>query len=288
MLTMMQGGVCFLDYGPIQMTIDIECKRQKRTQLAERVAYDVIAEFEQTISHIDMIKSYRRQIVQQDNYSSVFKKLVAAVDRLGRSDFTLLAAIAGSFSEFALEKALDYGAERVIINNGGDIALSDVTGQPIVVAVPLQLTQANGAYVEIKVASNDGISGICASGLGGRSFTKGIASVAVVMAENASVADICATHIANQTNAESDKIVRAKAEEIDSQTDIKGHLVTLKVGAIDRKTKLTALLNGYNTLEKLQKEKIVKGGIVVVKDEIMMLPERIATLQIKSCFKNEQ
>ncbi len=288
MFTMMRSGVGFLNYGPIRMTIDIECNQQKSTQLVEQVAHDVVVQFEKVLSHIDVIKSYRDNIASVTSDSAVFKKLVDAVDCLGRSDYTLMAAIAGSFSEFALESALAYGAERVIINNGGDIALSDITGRPIVVAVPLQLERSNSAYMQIKVLPEDGISGICSSGLGGRSFTKGIASVAVVLAKSASVADICATYLGNQTNAQSEKIVRAKAEAIDSETDICGHLVTLSVGDIDHKTKLLALLNGYNALEKLKKDRIIKGGIVVVKDEIMMLPEKIATLQATSCFKNVQ
>ncbi len=199
-----------------------------------------------------------------------------------------MAAVAGSFSEFALERAMAYGAERVIINNGGDIALSDNIGQPIVVAVPISLAAPKGPHMQIEILPDEGIAGICSSGLGGRSFTKGIASVAVILADKASTADICATYIANQTNAESAEIVRAKAEEIDSQTDIRGHVVTLKVGNIDRKTKMMALLNGYNAMEALFKKKIIRGGIIVVADEIMMLPEKVATLQKNSCFRTLQ
>jgi ApbE superfamily uncharacterized protein (UPF0280 family) len=279
MIKILDDGRCFLNYGPIQMTIDIEVNSQKREELEKNIAKKVIEEFERMLPFIEKIKKNKIVSRTNTNYPVVLKKLTKAVDTIEDKSYTLLAAIAGSFSEYALEEALEIGGERVIINNGGDIALKDIYGKDIKVGIPLNNNSKE--HLQLTIRGDDGIEGICTSGFGGRSFTKGIASTAVALASKASIADICATYIGNETNVNDKSILRANAEEIDSGTDLKGHQITVKVGNITKKKKLEALLRGYNSAEKLYNEKIIKGSVIVVDNEIIMIPQNIAKIKNK-------
>ena len=275
MIQEMNDQRLFINHGPIQMLLDLTYNNKKQPEMAQLVAQDVIKQFEAMLSYMSEIKAHKQYNHIPDNYTIVFKKMIMAVKQLEDESFSPLAAVAGSFSEYALEKSLEYGAQRVIINNGGDIALKDITGKPIVVGIPLE-TKLSGQQLIMSVTENMGIEGICTSGFGGRSFTKGIATKAVAFCEKASVADVCATYIGNMTNVDDPHITRVLAEEIDSGTDIAGQLVTLKIGQLSRKSQLKALLNGYNAVEALYNKSIIKGGAIVLGQDIMMIPENIA------------
>lgn len=285
MIEVMNDQRVFLNYGPIQMLLDISSNGLKQPEIAFNVANRVLSQFDDMLDYIEEAKMLSFNSKIPDCYPEVLKKMMLAVRLLGDESYTPLAAVAGAFSEYALEDALEQGAGRVIINNGGDIALRDVEGNPIIVGIPLT-DDPNGRRLEISITDNMDIRGICTSGLGGRSFTKGIADKAVAMAHTASVADVCATYIGNQTNVDDKAIIRAYAEEIDSGTDLRGHLVTLKVGKITKESLLRALLNGYEATEALYNSEIIKGGVVVVGENIMVIPDKMAVIKNKE-DKNE-
>jgi ApbE superfamily uncharacterized protein (UPF0280 family) len=77
------------------------------------------------------------------------------------------------------------GGTKVIVDNGGDIAIRLRKGEVVKVGVKTEIDAKQPAYL-ISVDSTMGIGGIATSGLGGRSFTKGIASAATVLSETAS------------------------------------------------------------------------------------------------------
>jgi hypothetical protein len=260
------------------MVLDISSMGSKQQEIATSVANNVLRQFDQMLHYIEEAKALKFESEIPDCYPETLKKMIFAVRLVGDRSYTPLAAVAGAFSEYALEDALEQGAGRIIINNGGDIALRDVEGNPIMVGIPLT-DNPNGRRLEISITDNMGIRGICTSGLGGRSFTKGIAHKAVALAHRASVADVCATYIGNQTNVDDKAIIRAYAEEIDSGTDLRGHLVTLKVGNIKRESKLRALLNGFEAMESLYKRNILIGGVVAIGEDIMVIPDKIAVIK---------
>lgn len=268
----------FINHGPIQMTLDIMCDGVKQPPMAKAVAQDVINQFDRLLDFMPEIKASKHYDDIPDKYPIILKKMIGAVKALGDETFTPLAAVAGSFSEYALERSLKYGAERVIINNGGDIAFKDISGKPIVVGIPLEEDTLNGQIV-MSITKDMDIEGICTSGFGGRSFTKGIATKAVAFAKKASIADICATYLGNKTDVDDPQIIRTFAEKIDSGTDIVGQLVTLKIGKLSKESHLKALLNGFNAAEELVNQSIIKGGAIVLGKDVMIIPENIAIIK---------
>lgn len=274
MVEILDNQKVFINNGPIQMVLDISTGSEKTPELGLEVSKYVIAEFNRLAEYIPYIKSNKALKINENKPSIVLEKMMNAVKKSGDKSLTPLAAVAGSFSDFALERALELGATRVIVNNGGDIALKDITGDPIKVGIPL-----NDTELVIDITPESNINGICTSGLGGRSFTKGIATAAVSLGETAAIADACASYLGNETNVEAENIVRCYAEEIDSETDIPGHLITLKVGDIGKINVYKALLNGLKKAEELCNNNIIKGAVLCVKDKIIMVPDNIAVLK---------
>jgi hypothetical protein len=96
---------------------------------------------------------------------------------------------------------------------------------------------------------------VTTSGIGGRSFTRGIASAVTVIAANASIADAASTAIANACFVRDSNIRQMPAEQIDPNTDLAGQLVTIGIG------KLTGSKRRIAQARALQRaEDLVAGG----------------------------
>jgi ApbE superfamily uncharacterized protein (UPF0280 family) len=114
-----------------------------------------------------------------------------------------------------------------------------------------------------------GIGGVATSGLGGRSFTKGIASAATVLSQSASLADAAATVIGNSTHVEDPSIKRSLAERIYPDTDIAGEWVTTEVGKLSQEKIEEALRNGLSKADSICQKGFIKAALVAVKDRVV-------------------
>jgi len=113
-----------------------------------------------------------------------------------------------------------------------------------------------------------GVGGIATSGLGGRSFTKGIASAATVLAGTASFSDAAATVIGNSTNVKDSRIKRSLAETIYPDTDIAGEWVTVEVGELSWEIIEEALQRGLSKADSICRKGLIKGALVAVKGRV--------------------
>ncbi len=269
MIKILEDNRVFLDYGPIQMAIDCFVDGVKNSEISCVVANCVLAEFNRLTPFVNMLKEMRTFKEPNEKLPTVLNKMITGVAKTGYDELNTLGAVAGSFSEYGAEIGGSLGATKVIINNGGDIAIYNTEETPIKVGIPFK----DGGKMVICIKKEDEICGICTSGMSGRSFSKGIATFVSVFADKASVADGCATYIANMTDCDDENIVRCFAEEIDEGTDIRGQVVTVKVGKLSKESKLKAVLNGYTVAEKLYNDGVIKGAVVCVDEIIMKIPE---------------
>jgi len=272
MIEKLQDNRIFVNHGPIQMVIDVSVGGTRDVEIGVKVGEHVLNQFDKLVPYVPELKEMRAFKGTNADFPEVLNKMIIAVEKSGYEELNILGAVAGAFSDLALEKAIELGATRVIINNGGDIALKDLEGKPIKVGIPYAGNDIKKQLV-LTITEDKGINGICTSGLGGRSFTKGIATAAVALASDAATADACATYLGNMTNVEDENIIRCLAEEIDSGTDIKGQLITLKVGKISQEKKYRALLNGLKVAEDLYNKKIIKAAILCIDELIVRYPE---------------
>lgn len=262
----------YIEYGPTRMVLDVFVGEKRVPEIGIIAAERLVLEIDNLAQYMPQLRKMRAFSKVSDDFPSVLNKMITAVEKSGYEELNTLGAVAGSFSDLALEYVSGLGATRAIINNGGDLALNDLTGKDIKVGIPLDKDSSKEQLV-LTINQEMNVHGICTSGIGGRSFTKGIAKAAVVLAEDSATADACATYIGNMTNVEDENIIRSLAEKIDSCTDIPGQMITLKVGHLSEKSKYKALLNGLDVAEALFKKSIIKGAVICIEDKIVKYPE---------------
>lgn len=222
----------------------------------------------------------KRPLGEADTFSAtlppVLLAMYAAVKASGDFTLTPMAAVAGSFADAVADFLVGLGAARVIVNNGGDIALRLSAGaEPVVVGLNPGL-QDKGCSHTFSVEADSGIRGIATSGLGGRGFTLGVASAVTVLAQCSSVADACATSIANSTTVNHPAIVRMPAEKLDPQTDIRGQLVTVAVPSLELKAYEEALQSGITRAQQLLDRGIIGGAAICAGPYMSVIPPSFA------------
>jgi ApbE superfamily uncharacterized protein (UPF0280 family) len=121
----------------------------------------------------------------------------------------------------------------------------------------------------ISIDSTMGIGGVATSGLGGRSFTKGIASAATVISKTASFADAAATVIGNFTNVGDANIARSLAEEIYPDTDIAGEWITTKVGELSQEKVGEALSRGLSKAYSICQKELILGALIALRGKVV-------------------
>lgn len=271
----LEPGKIILDYGPILMTIEASRKGFPLSKAAIKGAKMAMEELN-ALSQVQWrAKMAASGTASDDSDPDVLKLMIQASKATEEPDITPMAAVAGAFAEKTLNKTRKFGAKKIIVNNGGDIAVCLEHNSSIRVGIISNLSDRQIThYIEIK--DNEHIGGIATSGFGGRSFTKGIASALVVLAESASLADACATMVANAVFADHPTIRQTPAEQIDPLTDIKGQMVTESVGKLDPKTIQTAIALGKEKFFQYRERGLLQGVVIAVQGQIWMYPGGIA------------
>ncbi len=187
--------------------------------------------------------------------------MVAAVAAVGAADLTPMAAVAGTIADAVADRLAAMGMHRAVVNNGGDIAVRLADGQSVRVGLRSAIDDPCIAGV---LTLDDRASdwGVATSGLGGRSFTRGIASAVTVVAERTAVADAAATAVANACNVEDENIMRRPAEALDPDTDIAGLTVTVRVGPIHPARQRRALARAAENAEALCEAGLIRGAVI--------------------------
>jgi ApbE superfamily uncharacterized protein (UPF0280 family) len=160
----------------------------------------------------------------------------------GECFITPMAAVAGSVAEAVLEAMLAVPLDRMIVNNGGDIAISLAPGQHVVagmVARPEQLR----LFGQMRIEADHATRGVATSGFGGRSDTFGIADAVTVVARSASKADAAASIVANAVDLPGHPAI-SRAPSNRAQSDLGDRRVTHAVGALSADEIATALEHG--------------------------------------------
>jgi ApbE superfamily uncharacterized protein (UPF0280 family) len=135
------------------------------------------------------------------------------------------------------------------VNNGGDIAVRLAPGERFETGIVGDLAKPK-ITATARIAAGDPVGGIATSGWRGRSFSLGIADAVTVLARDGAAADAAATLIANAVNVEHAAIMRKPARALDPDSDLGEHLVTVEVGALDRRSIGEALARGRRAAEE--------------------------------------
>jgi len=196
-------------------------------------------------------------------------KMVNSVLAIGDEDLTPMAAVAGTIADQVADFLFEHGMTKVVVDNGGDVAIRADTEEPITVGIRPDVNDQAVPYV-IDLDPDLRSHGVATSGLGGRSLTRGVASAATVVAQTASLADAAATAVANASFLEDEQVLRRLAEELDPYTDIAGLDVTVKVGPLSEEKKNKALSQAIRKAEDLVRRGVILGAFVAVQGVVDM------------------
>ena len=267
-------GKVALDFGPTQMNIQVYGEGAGTAVATEAARYAA-----GLVTELAVFKKLaarpQSEIFAVDGLPEVLRRMIEAVRNSGDTDLTPMAAVAGTLSDMTADWLVAGGVAKIIVNNGGDIAIRLSQEQRAAVGIAPALGMQPTHVLHIGAA--DGIGGVTTSGLGGRSFTKGIATAATVAASTASIADACATSIGNATMAVHPSIRMIKAEEADPLTDLVGHWVVREVGELPPETVQAALTNGWRRAKDFWDRGIIKGCVIFIGETGVMLPEGLVT-----------
>jgi uncharacterized protein len=219
-----------------------------------------------------------RALVEEKLQGNVAKRMFQAVRPFQDEFITPMAAVAGSVAQELLDIAKRFELSKVLINNGGDIALFSETNEKVSIKLLAPVGMLEFVSHEFQEF------GVATSGWSGRSFSRGIADAVTVVAKSAAQADAAATMIANAVGPTliHREIQRQPAEQLKDNSDLGPILVTTKVGALPRLLVKEALLEGKRYAESLlNRGLILSASLSLQADSVIVNSTVLASHQFK-------
>jgi len=266
-IEILSNGTVLVDYGPMHMFISVSENGTPLVKLAAEGARIAMKILEDLAKFLPVIKKKSIELEIGETYPDVVRRMIGATKKMEEPDLTPLAAVAGTASDVVADFIFHRGGTKIIVDNGGDIAIRLREGEVAKVGIKTEIDAKQPGYV-LSIDSTMGVGGVATSGLGGRSFTKGIASAVTVLSESASLSDAAATVIGNFTNVEDPNIMRCLAERLYPDTDIAGEWVTTKVGRLSREKIEEALSNGLSKAHSICEKGLIKGALVALQGRV--------------------
>ncbi len=267
----MADGSALVSQGPLHMTIAVSKEGIPSPSLAQEGAEKALESLQTLADLLSVIKRRSETIRRVQGLPSVVQRMIQATQQMEDPYLTPLAAVAGAVSDEVANFLEARDGSRIIVNNGGDIALRLRPDETVKVGIRLDVQRQACAYSLI-VDGMMGIGGVATSGLGGRSFTKGLASAAVAIGQSAVYADAAATVLGNSTWVDDPNIDTELAEKLYPDTDIAGQRVVIKVGEIGERKIREAMQNGLKTASLLINKGLIRGGIIALKGRVAWTP----------------
>jgi uncharacterized protein len=265
---LLPGGAVMVECGPMRLVIDARVGKVAQPQQAARAA-------DEAVRVLEAIAAARRFLGR--DYADwmprirhpLALKMVASVRTVGDQDLTPMAAVAGTIADAVANFLFARGMTRVLVDNGGDVAVRSCDGEPVTVGIRPNVESRSIEQV-IVLGPERTAWGVATSGLGGRSLTRGVLESSTVVAADASLADAAATAVANASYIADAAVVRRPAEEIDPYTDIAGLDVTVSVGSLPEEKKNQVVNQALRRAEKLIDDNIVLGAFVACQGRTAM------------------
>jgi uncharacterized protein len=267
-IRVLQGGDVMAEWGPMRLVISSFVGKVPQRDLNMDAARHAFSALERISRHRGMLGRALERIRDQIQ-DPLALEMVSSARSVGDADLTPMAAVAGTIADAVADYLTDRGMTKAIVNNGGDIAIRLRGENSATVGIREDVQSDDFSHV-IRLGSERSAWGVATSGLGGRSFTRGIASAATVIAHRASVADAAATAVANASFVEDPQVIQEYAEQIDPATDIPGILVTCKSGPLRHETTSLAVKRALERANALIERGVITGAFVCVGSKIGM------------------
>ncbi|HCP15334.1 MAG TPA: hypothetical protein DIT32_06160 [Peptococcaceae bacterium] len=268
-------GKVFIDYGPASMVVMAFQGEAPLTGLCQSAFAIVDAALREITQSLPYLRLPPLQI-PSGTLTGLPLKMLEAVLAVGEPTLTPMATVAGAVSDTVADWLFEQGASRVIVNNGGDIALRLLPGERVRVGILSSLAKGEIDTI-VPINADHGIGGIATSGLGGRSFTRGIANAVSVFSSRCILADALATHLANHTLIPSAQIKTVKAGSIDPLSDIADLDIVTEVGILTDDEVAASLQKLLEEAQRQYSKKLFLGMRANVQTGYSCFPETYFT-----------
>jgi uncharacterized protein len=202
---------------------------------------------------------------------AVARRMLEACRPHAEEFITPMAAVAGAVADEILMAMLEGRTlDKAYVNNGGDVALHLSVGTALDVGLVAELDHPSLSGVT-KIESAWPVRGVATSGWRGRSFSLGIADAATVLARDGASADAAVTLIANAVNVEHPAIIRARACDLDDNSDLGHRLVTTGVGPLPDDCVAEALARGVSRASAMVREEKIFGAVLVLQGRVRVV-----------------
>jgi len=258
----------YIEIGPVSVVIKAEKSHGKLAP--DRTGLETyIKEILQLIGGcLPVLRQRAYKIRRFKNLPSVAKRMIEAVKIVDEETLTPMASVAGAVSDEIKEYLKDEGFDFVSVNNGGDISIFN---KYLEKSIKVSIGHINKNIHTPYILNIKGIKdyGIATSGLGGRSFTLGVAEIGTVIAETGAIADAAATYICNKTDVVSKNVLKEKASVIDPTTDIPDEYVTIDIDKLNQEEAKNALQNGLKIAYNLKEQKKIFDAFIFLKGNMV-------------------
>lgn len=260
--TLPGGRAVLAEHGPLRLVIQAFSGEKPEIKFATEAAYYSFDCLARVAGEMPLLRQ-RHPLLLVTAQDEIANTMIESVRRIGDEDLTPMAAVAGTIADFVADYLFRDTVTRVIVDNGGDIAIRLQPGEVVRVGFRPVISSQEISHL-IRIDARNLSWGVNTSGLGGRSLTRGIASGVTAFAETSSLADAAATAIANSCFSDDDNILQVPANTLDPNTDLGHTLVTLSAVGISAKTEGKSLENGLKKAEQLMKKGAIRGAVIAV------------------------
>ena len=261
-ITLLDSGAVLAECGPMRLIISAWVGKVSQPEMATKAARE-------SFGYLEEVALFRSHLSRSWTAThgpagaSLPDRMWESVRAIGDEDLTPMASVAGTIADAVADYLFGRGMTKVVVDNGGDVAIRLRGSATARVGIRPSIRAEEISHV-LSLDASESSWGVATSGLGGRSFTRGIASAVTVIAGSASLADAAATAIANATFVEDKSVIQRPAEEMDPDTDIRGIPVTVKVGSRSQETATQALRQGLKKAEGLVAKGAILGAFIAV------------------------
>ena len=239
----LSGDRLHLNEGPMDLIIGVEGSKKSVREAFQRAETRFQGLLEGLVSELSILRQpvgAAPPVVT----GSVAKRMVDAVMPHADSFVTPMAAVAGAVADEIRDAIANTGnLHKAYVNDGGDIALflTSDTEMKVGLVPALRSSRLGGSTT---ISADLPMRGVATSGMGGRSFSFGIADAVTVLAPTTAAADAASTLIANEVDIDHPAIQRVPAMSLDPDSDLGDRLVTVERGPLPGALIDEALTNG--------------------------------------------
>lgn len=164
-IPLLGGRAVLAENGPLRMVIQAWQGPEPCLEPAMEAAKYAFDCLKQVAGQLAVLKQ-RAGDIHKLPLEPISRQMIASVRAVGDAELTPMAAVAGTLADAVADRLFGQGLSRVIVDNGGDIAIRLAEGETIRVGLRPEIQHQQMSHV-LTLDGRHSSWGVCTSGLGG-------------------------------------------------------------------------------------------------------------------------